>query len=40
MNAVDLHSTTCFKDEPNLRTSQLFEGKHTSATVDEELEMH
>lgn len=38
MSAVDLHSQTCFKDEPAFRPSQAHEGKRTSITVDEEQE--
>lgn len=38
MNAVDLHSTTCFKDEPSFRHSQVYDGKRTSVTIDEEQE--
>ena len=38
MSAVDLHSTTCFKDEPNLRASQVHESRHTQVTVDQEIE--
>lgn len=40
MNNVDLHSTTCFKDEPSYRQSQqvIKDGYAANVTVDEESE--